>query len=59
MKKNVAELKAKLSVLEDELAFVTPDKLAKYLKDWKGGFHTYSLNNMLLAFMQRREGEQY
>jgi antirestriction protein ArdC len=56
MKKNVAELKAKLSVLEDELAFVTPDKLAKYLKDWKGGFHTYSLNNMLLAFMQRREG---
>lgn len=56
MKKNVEALKAQLVVLEDELAFVTPEDLSKYLKAWKGGFHSYSLNNMLLAFMQRREG---
>jgi hypothetical protein len=54
MKKDIPELKAKLDVLEDELAFINPKQLSNYIKSWTGGFHRYSLNNYILAQMQSK-----
>jgi len=50
------ELSAYLSQKLDELAdniCQDPDELEKFVKQWNNGFHTYSLNNMILAKIQR------
>lgn len=54
--KRGAELSAFLVDKLDELAdniCQDPDELQRFVEHWNAGFHTYSLNNMILAKIQR------
>jgi len=50
------ELSAFLVRKLDELAYdicQNPDELQKFVERWNNGFHSYSLNNVILAWIQR------
>jgi hypothetical protein len=51
-KERRAQLQGKLAELEASLV-VSPDKLAEFVKRWRGGFRNYSFPNFLLILCQK------
>lgn len=45
-------LTEKLDELADSIC-QNPDQLSEFIERWKNGFHSYSINNIILAWMQR------
>ena len=51
-KELTAFLVEKLDELADDIC-QDPEQLLEFVKRWNGGFHNYSFNNTILAFLQR------
>jgi antirestriction protein ArdC len=47
-------LSGKLDEIADSIC-QCPDEIEKFVKRWNGGFHTYSINNTILIWLQKPE----